>query len=312
MTSQVKTASRALGAPVFVFPGQGPQTAAMFDGLRDRPEFPTHHALLCDIVGTDVVGAVSRLGETFLQRNEIASLVTVFASSLELARLRREGIVPQGVAGYSVGQWMAMAAADMLSIETLLATVWRRAQLMNATEGGRDGSMLAVIGLPTEQVETVCASVVAQGDPVAVSNYNCVGQLTLAGTRRGIALVQASLAALKPKKMVAVAAAGAWHSPLLRAAVSPFRAFLDTIALRQPKVPVMDNVTGKPLPADPSALRDTLSQHLAQPVRWDACVRTLLAAGAGSVVEVGYGDMLSKFGFFIDRRVQHVPSYRMA
>src|SRR5262249_26430578 len=92
---------------------------------------------------------------------------------------------------------------------------------------------------------------------------------------------------------------------LMRAAVSPFRAFLDGITLAPPQVPVFGNVNGGLLPADGVTLRDELAEHLARPVQWIATIRTLLQNGVGTFTETGYGNTLTKFGMFIERSVTH-------
>jgi [acyl-carrier-protein] S-malonyltransferase len=292
----------------FLFPGQGPQAPAMLDEARRQEGFAERYACLCDVVGEDVAAGVARHGQVYLDRNEIASTVTVLCSVLELERIARSGRACLGAAGYSVGQWTAMHAAGMLDFETTLRLVFRRAQLMNASPAAVDGAMLAVIGLPNERVEEVCAEVRAEGGFVAVSNYNCLGQLSVAGTVAGVARAEELLAAAAPRKLARVGVAGAWHCALLEPARQAFRKFLESIELSLPAFPVADNVSGDLLPADPTLLREALAAHLSSPVRWEACVRRLLAIGAGELIEVGFGDMLTKFGFFIDRRCRSLSS----
>lgn len=301
----------AEAAVAFVFPGQGPQRPEMLAAWPSHASFSRLYPLLCETLGEDVRREVERRGSEYLSRNEIASPVTLFCSALERLRLCELGLVPEFAAGYSVGQWSAMVTAGMLSLEDALRVVRRRAELMNETDAVRDGAMLAVIGLATERVEEVCRETTARGTAVAISNFNCVGQLTLAGTRAGIAQAEESLRLLSPRKLARVEVSGAWHSSLLEGAVAPFRAFLDGVSLAAPTLPVMDNVTGVALPEAPGALRDHLARHLTAPVRWDACVKELCRLGAGHFVETGYGDMLSKFGFFIDRSRKHTPSSKL-
>ncbi len=292
----------------FVFPGQGPHAPAMLDEARRAPLFARHYECLCDVVGEDVAGGVERAGQDYLDRNEIASTVTVLCSVLELERLADQGVRCACAAGYSVGQWTAMHAAGMTSFETTLRLVFRRAELMNASPAVRDGAMLAVIGLPNGRVEEICAQVRGEGEPVAISNFNCLGQLSLAGSTRGIARAEALLVPCGPRKMTRIGVAGAWHCELLEPARKAFLEVLEGVELLDPIFPVADNVTGDFLPAAPGRLRETLAAHLSSPVRWDACVRRLLAEGVEELVEVGYGEMLTKFGFFIERRRRHRSS----
>jgi [acyl-carrier-protein] S-malonyltransferase len=303
--------SAASGPVAFVFPGQGSQDATMLEGDVADPCFREHYARLCEVAGEDVRARAAAEDAGYLRRNEIASVVTMFCSALERERLERRGMQCVATAGYSVGQFSAMVAAGMLDLETAMRLVWKRADLMNQTEAVTDGAMLAVIGLETERVAAVCDQVAATGDFVAISNFNCLGQLTLAGTRRGIARAQEALAVLSPRKLARVDVSGAWHCRLLRPAADAFREVLAEVRFAAPRVRVMDNVTGEELPGDLASLRDTLARHLCAPVRWDACVKALAARGVEHFVEVGHGEMLSKFGFFIDRRRKHTPSARI-
>jgi [acyl-carrier-protein] S-malonyltransferase len=295
----------------FVFPGQGPQDATMLEGDAADLCFREHYARLCEVAGEDVCARAAAEGAAYLRRNEIASIVTMFRSALERERLEQRGMQCVATAGYSVGQFSAMSAAGMLDLDTAMRLVWKRAELMNQTEAVADGAMLAVIGLETERVAAVCDEVAASGDFVAISNFNCLGQLTLAGTRRGIGRAQEALAVLSPRKLAPVEVSGAWHCRLLLPAADAFRAALEEVRFATPRVRVMDNVTGEELPGEPASLRDTLARHLCAPVRWEACVKGLAARGVEHFVEVGHGDMLSKFGFFIDRRRKHTPSARI-
>jgi [acyl-carrier-protein] S-malonyltransferase len=216
------------------------------------------------------------------------------------------------VAGYSVGQLTAMYAAGMLGLDQTLELVAKRGAIMERSRAAADGAMLAVIGLATEVVEDVCRQVRDEGGYVVVANYNCLGQLTLSGTAVGVARAEAALTKLEPRKLARVPVQGAWHCALLDDVAAEYRAtVLDQLTLAPRSCPVMDNVSGGPLPEEPDQVRAALASHLVSPVRWEQCVTTMVAAGVETFVEVGYGDMLTKFGFFIDRKKRHLPSAKV-
>jgi [acyl-carrier-protein] S-malonyltransferase len=139
-----------------------------------------------------------------------------------------------------------------------------------------------------------------------VSNDNCYGQYSLAGTAAAIDAAMRRIGRLHPKRAVRLAVAGAWHCPLVAAASETFRGWLAERPLATLRIPVASNVTGDWLPADPELARCELVEQLHRPVLWAACVRTLVAAGSRRCVELGHGNVLTKFGFFIDRRVTHL------
>ena len=278
----------------------------MLDAFRDDAVFAALYRRACELAGEDLLERLAVEGMAYLRRNEIVSLVTMVVNLACLERLVPRVGVPVSVAGYSVGQWAAMAAAGMVSYEQALEVVWRRAQFMNATSATDQGAMLAVIGLPTDQVEAVVQQASLPDEVVAVSNYNCLGQLTLSGHREAVARAQMLLEELEPRRLVPLPVQGAWHCPLLSGAREPFRAYLEGVTLADPKMPVADNVTGNWLPRETEELRDALADHVVRPVRWMACVQTMVAHGAEMVAEVGHGNVLTKFGFFIDRSIRHV------
>jgi [acyl-carrier-protein] S-malonyltransferase len=199
-----------------------------------------------------------------------------------------------------------MHLAGMLDLHALLRAVWTRALLMNETEGAQRGAMLAVIGLKESLVVDACASVSTPADPVQIANFNCPGQYTLAGSRAAVEAVRPLLVNAKAHKIVDVPVQGAWHSPLMAAAVPRFHAFLTDVELAAPRVPVLGNLTGNPLPTDAGALRTELARHLTMPVQWNGVIQHLLANKIGRFVEAGFGNTLTKFGMFIDRSVSHV------
>ena len=298
------------GEPLaLLFPGQGAHDAKMLDGVRGLPEFATRYALVCDALGEKPLDAIAA-DPGYLNQNRVTALLTLLASSLSLDRFHEtSGGRADFVSGYSVGQWTALYAAGALSFERLVAVVAKRSALMDQCFAETPGAMLAVIGLKADALESLCAGLRDGGHQIWVSNYNCVGQYTLAGTASAIAAAEAAVLELKPRKAARVPVSGAWHTPLLAEADAGFHAYLASVTLAAPSVPVVDNVTGGWLPSDRAALDLQLARHLDHPVLWEAGIKTLLAAGARRFVEIGYGNVLTKFDFFIDRSVEHQAFY---
>ena len=287
-----------VGPVALVFPGQGAHRAEMLDPFRSAPSFPRLHTQVCGLLGGDPLAAPERLND-----NAHSSLLTVLASLCAL-ELLPEGLEVVGVAGYSVGQWTALHAAGALSAEALLSLVFDRARLMDRCLD-RPSGMLAVIGLSAEVVQAACDALRGADGVLLITNDNAPGQLTVGGDLAALERLEARLAELRPKRLVRLPVSGGWHSPLLREAVAPLAARIDAIGLGPMSVPVVDNTTGGWLPEAPAARRSALAEQVAQPVQWQQGVRTLIGVGARTLLEVGYGDTLSLFGFFIDRSVRH-------
>ncbi len=293
-----------------LFPGQGAHDVKMLDGVRALPGFAVRYQLVCDALRSTPLDEIAAGNAAYLNQNRVTALLTLLVSSLSLDAFREKtGAEADFVSGYSVGQWTALYATGAVSFEQLVAIVAVRSALMDDCFVDIPGAMLAVIGLKAEVLENLCDGLRAKSHRVWVSNYNCVGQYTLAGTGEAIAHAETALVDLKPKKVARVPVSGAWHTPLLAGAHAGFRTHLAGVTLGTTTMPVVDNVTGGWLPSDRPALDQQLARHLDHPVLWEQGIRALLAKGARRFVEIGYGNVLTKFGFFIDRSVEHQAFY---
>ena len=277
-----------------VFPGQGERASELLDSGFAGPDRAGRQAI--------VRAALAGAGE-----NATTSLAALLTSAEWLDVWRERGGREDFYAGYSVGQWTALYAAGVVSFEATVAVVKRRAELMDAAQAGAPGAMLAVIGLAEPALRSWLAEFnAAGGHDLAISNFNSLGQYSLAGSVAAVEAAAPRLATLAGvRKAVRLPVAGAWHCSRLEAACAPFAAYLENVALGPAARPVWDNVTGEPLPEEPAALRRQLVRHLAEPVRWSDCVKSMAARGARRFVEVGRGDTLTKFGVFIERGCAH-------
>lgn len=289
------------GPVALVFPGQGAHRPAMLEPFAAAPGREDHLARVGALLGRDPTTAP-------VDDNVTSSLLTVLASvlALEVLRAAAPELEVVAVAGYSVGQWTALHAAGAIGGAALFELVAARARLMDeAIAAAGPTGMLAVIGVRAPDVESVCAETRAEGRVVEITNRNAPGQVTLGGTVDGLAAAEERLRAFRPKGLVRVPVAGAWHGRFVAGAVEPLAVVIEALDLRPTDVPVVDNTTGRWLPADLAGRRRALARQVAAPVLWEEGVRTMIAAGADPLIEVGYGDVLTRFGFFIDRSVGH-------
>ncbi len=280
----------------------------MLDRIGALPGGAELLSLACETAGEDIAARTRAEGEAYLRRNEVASLVTAAYSLAAKQLLDEHGVVADAVAGYSVGQLVAMTVAGMMDAPQLMDVIWNRACLMNESPGGRGlGKMLAVIGLRSEQVQSACDQASAADGSVMISNQNCPGQLTVAGDAAAVERVRVLLQALRPRRLVDVNASGAWHCHMMEPAAARLGDYLRTQRFATARLPVIDNVTGNLLPDGEDELREALARQLCHPVLWEAGMRWLVAFGVQDFVEAGYGTMLTKIGFFIDRSCRHLP-----
>ncbi|HJS26356.1 MAG TPA: ACP S-malonyltransferase [Actinomycetota bacterium] len=272
-----------------VFPGQGSQFAGMADVWIE-------HA-----AGRSVLeGATSALGRDVVDgcRDETALATTEFVQSAILACdvaafrvLEAAGIAFEGTAGHSLGEFAALVAAGVLELEDALRIVVVRGREMQRAGEQRPGTMCALVGMGTAEAAGLCDE--ARGDGVLlVANENSPQQVVISGTLEAIERAEA-LAAERAVRAIRLNVAGAFHSPLMEAAVEPLAAAIDEATFAPPRFPVASNVTGTVV-ADPDELRELCKRHVVSPVRWEACAGALAAGGADTFVEAGPGKVLTR------------------
>lgn len=280
----------------------------MLDELSRFDEFRIPSQIVNDTLGYDLLAEV-RKGAKSIHTNLTSSLMTVLASVVSLEILRNTDALSDsvvGAAGYSVGQWVALYAAAAVSLDQLIRIVHRRAAIMDDCAAKHPGSMIAVIGIGETTLENCCAELRSRGYFVAIANYNAAGQYTIATEQRAVATVIDAVQALNPIKCIQLQAAGPWHSQLMKPAGDALAAFLERETFRDADIPTIDNTTGGFFPTEVESCKQRLAEHVYQPVRWSSGIETLVTEGAERFIEVGYGNMLTKFDFFINRKVLHM------
>jgi [acyl-carrier-protein] S-malonyltransferase len=280
----------------------------MLEPFRHSPGFADHYDQVCGLLGRDPLSE-ARGNPALLNRNADSSLLTVLASVACLALVREAApeCRPVATAGYSVGQWTALYASGALTVDDLFLVVYRRARLMDAcVAAAAPSGMLAVIGIAASVLLDVCEEARRLGGLLEITNENAPGQFTLGATENTLEWAETRLAAMRPKRLQRVSVAAAWHSSLLLDAVPRLAQHVDALGLGRPEIPVIDNTTGGWLPEDNAARRTALARHVASAVLWRQGIETLAAFGVHNFVEVGSGDMLTKYGFFIDRSRCHL------
>jgi [acyl-carrier-protein] S-malonyltransferase len=214
----------------------------------------------------------------------------IFVASLAMLRALE---LPPDVgfaAGHSVGEYSALVAAEAMSFEAGLRLVQERGRLMHRAGTDTPGGMLAVLGLDEAGIEDACASVAPL--VVCAANYNAPGQVIVSGEAAALTAVTAALKARGAKRVLPLNVSAAFHSPVMAAAASQLRAAIDRVPIRAPKWPIVGNVSAQPLTTE-AAIRHELATQIAAPVRWEASIRTMLAAGATTFLEVGPGTVLT-------------------
>ena len=185
----------------------------------------------------------------------------------------------------------ALTAAGALTFEDGLKLVSARAFAMQKACESTPSTMAAILGLPDETVEKICAETTAEGNLVVAANYNCPGQIVISGTTEGIRIACEALKAAGAKRALPLSVGGAFHSPLMQPAKEELEAAILATSFSAPRCPVFQNVDAKPH-TDPEEIKNNLILQLTAPVLWTASVQNMLADGVEEFTECGPGNVL--------------------
>lgn len=282
----------------YVFPGQGAQFPGMGKPLYDENEearqiFEKANEELGFRL-TDVMfdGTPEDLKQTKVTQP------AVFLHSVALA-LTEPGFAPQMVAGHSLGEFSALVAAGVLSLEDGLRLVSQRAQAMQKACEAEPSTMAAVMGLDDETVERICSEA---GETVVAANYNCPGQLVISGDVPAVKQACETLKEAGAKRAMVLPVGGAFHSPLMEPAEEVLADAIRDTPFRQPRCPVYQNATAQ-AETKPARIQENLIAQLTAPVCWTQSVQRMIADGATEFIELGPGKVLQGLIKKIDRSV---------
>ena len=212
----------------------------------------------------------------------------IFLHSVILARSLGDAFKPDMAAGHSLGEFSALVAAGALGFEDGLKLVSKRAMAMQKACEQNPSTMAAIIALPDEKVEEICASV---DGVVVAANYNCPGQLVISGAVEAVDAACEKAKAAGARRALRLPVGGAFHSPLMEPAKQELEKAIAEAPFQTPVCPVYQNVDAKPY-TDPAAIKANLIAQLTAPVRWTYIVRNMLSDGVTEFTELGPGSVL--------------------
>ena len=272
----------------FVFPGQGAQFVGMGKDLYDNiPEAKALFERANEILGFRITDIMFAGTDEELKQTKVTQ-PAIFLHSVILAKSLGAQFDPDMVAGHSLGEFSALVAAGALSFEEGLRLVSKRAMALQRACELNPSTMAAVLALPDETVEKICAE--TEGVVVA-ANYNCPGQLVISGSIESVDKACAALKAAGAKRAMRLAVGGAFHSPLMEPARAELSKAIEEAVIVAPKCPVYQNVDAMPH-TDPAEIKANLIAQLTAPVRWTQSVQHMVADGATSFTELGPGKVL--------------------
>ena len=286
----------------FVFAGQGSQSVGMLAALAAaEPTVRTTFDEASTVLGDDLWQLVSAGPEEALNATE-RTQPAMLAAGVAVWRVwrGRGGALPAVVSGHSLGEFTALVCAGALDYLAAIELVRFRGQVMQEAVPVGSGAMAAILGLDDEALLAVCREA-AGGAVVEAVNFNCPGQVVIAGDA---AAVQRAIEAAKSrgaKRAVTLPVSVPSHSSLMRAAGERLRAKLETLNLRAPAIPYVSAVDAH-AHAEPADILAVLVRQISSPVRWTETLRALIATGVAQVIECGPGKVLTGLNRRIERR----------
>ena len=272
----------------YVFPGQGAQFVGMGKDLYDNnAEARALFEKANEILGFSITDLMFAGTDEDLRQTAVTQ-PAIFIHSVLLAKSLGADFQPDMVAGHSLGEFSAPVAAGALSFEDGLRLVAARARAMQKACELTESTMAAVLALPDEKVEEICAGI--EGT-VVCANYNCPGQLVISGEVAAIDAACEALKAAGAKRALKLKVGGAFHSPCMEPARAELAAAIEATEFHTPVCPVFQNVDALPH-TDPAEIKANLVAQLTAPVRWTQSVRNMIADGATEFVELGPGKVL--------------------
>lgn len=273
--------------------------------VEQSPEARQLLARATDVLGYDLAEICFQGPAELLDSTEYSQPALFVTSLAAVELLRRES--PQTVeaciaaAGLSLGEYTALVFAGSIEFEAGLRLVQERGQAMQAASDQASSGMVSILGLERDQVERLCDEARQADEVLRIANFLCPGNIAVSGHTAACERIADAATKAGAMKVVPLAVAGAFHTPLMSSAVERLAAALREVRIDSPRIPVVSNVDARPHD-DPAEIRELLIQQVVSPVRWEDSMRYFLAEGFDSFYEIGAGRVLRGLLKRIDRR----------
>ncbi len=287
----------------YVFPGQGSQFPGMGKEQFDTNAFARRFFEQAnEILGFKISDLMFNGSEDDLKQTKVTQ-PAIFLHSV-IAYKMLDNATPHMVAGHSLGEFSSLVVNGTLTFEDALKLVSIRALAMQKACEVNPSSMAAILALPEDIAEEICATITKEtGEVVVPANYNCPGQLVISGTNAGIDIACEKMKTAGAKRALKLPVGGAFHSPLMGSAKEELAAAIQQTTFHRPVCPVYQNVVAKAV-IEPDQIKQNLIDQLTGPVRWTQSIEAMIKDGATKFTEVGPGKVLQGLISKIDKTVQ--------
>lgn len=287
----------------FLFPGQGSQKVGMVQDLFEN--YDSVKALIKEAdetLGFSISKMMFEGPDTELMKTEFTQPAILTASVAVWQVLKEHGLTPDIAAGHSLGEYSALVAAGAISFADAVHTVHLRGRFMQEAVPLGEGGMAAIIGSNPETIVKVCGEVSTEDLPVQAVNFNCPGQVVIAGATAAVEKACEALKEAGARRAIMLKVSAPFHSTLMEPAALRLKEVLDKIDIHDTAIPVVANVNAKE-ETKADEIRKNLVDQAAHPVHWEESIRNMVAGGVDMTVEAGPGTVLTGFMKKIARSV---------
>ena len=277
----------------YIFPGQGTQVVGMGKDIYEKYEEARNvYNIIDGALNENIEKLTYEEKQEELNKTENTQ-IAIYAMSMAILKiLNNNGIKPEVTAGLSLGEYSALTAAGVISLEDGAKIVRTRGKLMQNLAPEGNWSMAAIIGLEDEKVEEACMKV-TNGFVKAV-NYNCPGQVVVSGEKEAVVEAMENVKELGAKRVIELKTSGPFHTEKLQKASAELKKELEKINFKNFEIPVIKNLNGEKY-EEADDMADILAKHVVNPVKFGKSIEKMIEMGIDTFIEIGPGKTLSGF-----------------